>query len=513
MPAKRLTFGPFLLDVDRGGLTRDGRPVAIGTKGIELLQAFLRAPGQTISKSQLMEAAWPGVAVEESNLTVQVAALRKLLGPAPAGGEWIATVPRVGYRFVGPPPVDAGAEAGMNSNRRARPSIAVLPLVNLSGDVEQEYLSDGITEDIIVTLTRFRWFQVVGRNSSFAYKSKSVGSTVAARELGVQYLLEGSVRKSGRRLRITAQLIDAARGTHVWAEQYDLDMADAFAIQDAIAERIVGAIEPELLKTESLPVSAIHSGDLNSWDMVRQGTWLFHRIGRETHLKARDLFRQAAALDPSLAEAHIWLARVSAGIVAYGWTSQPADEIGEGLDAAVRAIRLDEKNPYSHYALAITSAYANAPEQAVLAGEKAIELSPSFALGHLVLGMAQLYRGRAAAATGPLEHGLALSPHDPQSFVWLNLLALSRIFADDADGALSATIKALKSHPSWRPTFETLALCYTALDRMDDARRCIEQMRHLPTPQGDALAPLRARNPDWAQRIADMLEKAGLAAA
>jgi TolB-like protein len=514
MSVKRLVFGSFVLDVERGSLTRDGRPVVVGNKGLELLQAFLSAPGQTISKSRLMEAAWPGTAVEDSNLTVQVAALRKLLGPSPAGGEWIATIPRVGYRFVGPPPtVDADAEPNPGADRTARPTIAVLPFANISGEMEQEYLADGITEDIIVTLTRFRWFQVVGRNSSFVYKNKSVGSTVVARDLGVQYLLEGSVRKSGQRLRVTAQLIDAARGVQVWAERYELDMADAFALQDAIAERVVGAIEPELLKTESLAVSATHTGDLNSWDLVRQGTWLFHRVGRETHLEARDLFRKAAALDPSVAEAHIWLARVSAGIVAYGWSGQPTQDIGEGLDAAVKAIRLDDKNPYSHYALAITSAYANAPEQATLAAEKAIELSPSFALGHLVLGMAHLYRGQAAAATAPLEHGLALSPHDPQSFVWLNLLALGRLFAGDADGALSAAITALKSHPSWRPTLETLILCYVALDRMDEARQCIEQSRHVAKPQGDALAPLRARNRHWADQIAHMLAKAGVAAA
>ena len=514
MPEERLAFGPFLLDLDRASLTRDGRSVAVGSKGLQLLHALLRTPGQAVSKAQLMEAAWPATTVEESNLTVQVAALRKLLGPSPDGSEWIATIPRVGYRFVGPvTSIEAASETTAAVRNRTRPSIAILPFANFSDDAEQEYLADGIADEIIVTLTRFRWFQVIARGSSFAYRNKSISSAAIARELNVDYLLEGSVRKSGQRLRVAAQLVDAPTGSHIWAEQYELDMTEAFAVQDAIVERVVGAIEPELLKIHALPVSAAHSGDVNAWDLVRQGTWLFHRVGRETHLKARDLLRRAASQDPSLVEAHIWLARVSAGIVAYGWTEQPAQDIDEGLDAALKAIRLDEKNPYSHYALAITSAYANAPEQAVLAAEKSIELSPSFALGHLVLGMAQLYRGHAAAAIQPLEHGLALSPHDPQSFVWLNLLALSRLFADDPQGALAAAIRGLKFNPSWRPTLESIALCYVALDRLDEARQSVEQMRHIAKPQGDTLTPFRTRNRQWADEIVAMLAKAGAGAA
>jgi TolB-like protein len=513
MTPQRFAFGPFMLDVQRGALVREGRPVAVGHKGLLLLHALLCAPGQVLNKTALMQAAWFDAIVEESNLSVQIAALRKLLGPQPDGSEWIATIPRAGYRFVGTvqvvPAIDSASPAAGQPDLRERPSIAVLPFANISGDKEQEYLADGITEDIVTALTRFRWFRVIGRNSSFVYKGKSVDSKQVARELGVRYVLEGSVRHSGQHLRISAQLVDAASANQIWAERYEMELTEAFAVQDAIAERVAGAIEPELLKTESLPVGARHSGNVTAWDLVRQGTWHFHHVGRDTHLRARELFRQACGLDPELAEAHIWLARVSAGVVAYGWSDKPERDIREGLDAALKAIQLDEKNPYSHYALAICSPYANAPEQAVLAAEKAIEISPSFALGHLVLGMGQLFRGSAREAVSSLERGLTLNPYDPQNFVWYNLLALAHLFAGRAGDALAAAVKGRKVRPAWRPIYATLACCYAALGRLQEAGASVEQMRQLEEPSGDALGPLRLRNPRWVDELASLLKKAG----
>ena len=500
-------FGPFALDVHRGTLAREGRPIAVGAKGLSLLCALLQAPGQVLGKSALMEAAWSGSIVEESNLTVQIAALRKLLGPQADGSDWIVTVPRVGYRFSGTVrSVDLGTVGDKATEGRSKPSverssILVLPLANASGKKAQEYLADGITDDVITALTRFRWFRVIGRSTSFVYKGKSVSSKQIADELGVRYVLEGSVRRSGHQIRVSVQLVDAASASQIWAERYEMELTEAFAVQDAIAERVVGAIEPELLKTESLPAGSPHSGNVTAWDLVRQGTWHFHRIGRETHLHARDLFREACGLDPELAEAQVWLGRVSAGIVAYGWSDNPAQDIKDGLGAGLRAIRLDERNPYSHYALAICSAYANAPEQAVLAAEKAIEVSPSFALGHLVLGMAHLFRGNAAEAISPLEHGLTLNPNDPQNFVWLNLLSLAHLFAGAPENALAVAIKGRKIRPAWRPIYETITCCYSALGQHQEASDCSAEMARLEKPSGDALAPLRLRNPSWVRQI------------
>jgi TolB-like protein len=506
-------FGPFVLDRQRGRLLREGRPVAVSSKGLQLLEALLSSPGQVLTKTELMQAAWGDAAVEESNLSVQIAALRKQLGPTADGVDWITTIPRVGYRFVGLPakgPIGKIAEPkAPPTEREHRPSIAVLPFVNLSGQKEQEYLADGITEDIITALTRFRWFFVIARNSSFTYKHKSLDAKQIAQELGVQYLLEGSVRRSGQQIRISAQLVDATSGKHIWAERYDLELTEVFAIQDAIAERVAGAIEPELLKTEGAQAAAArHTGNMTAWDLVRRGTWHFHQVTRENHLKARELFRQACKLDPDLPEAHLWLGRVSAGVVPYGWSDNSAADLQEGMDAALRAVQLDERNPYTHYALAIVSVYSERLEQAISAARKAIELSPSFALGHLVLGMALLFSGRASEAIAPLEYGIRLSPYDPQNFVWFNILALARLFSGRPEAGLEAAARALQVRPNWWTSLEVLVCCYAALGKWDEARRCAQQRASVTKQPGDVLAPLKARNPPWAEQMTNALRRA-----
>jgi adenylate cyclase len=181
-----------------------------------------------------------------------------------------------------------------------KPSIAVLPFQNMSGDPEQEYFADGIVDDIITALTRMRWLFIIARNSSFTYKGRAVDVKQVGRELGVRYVLEGGVQKSANRVRITAQLIDAITGAHIWAERYDRDLTDIFAVQDEITERVAGAIEPELLKIEG-GAAISRTENLNAWDLVRQGMWHFHQVRRETHFRARELFREALKLDPKLA--------------------------------------------------------------------------------------------------------------------------------------------------------------------------------------------------------------------
>jgi pentatricopeptide repeat protein len=324
----------------------------------------------------------------------------------------------------------------------------------------------------------------------------------------VEYLIEGSVRRSGQQVRISAQLVEATSGKHIWAERYDLEMTEVFAIQDEIAERVAGAIEPELLKTEGAQAAARHTGNITAWDTVRRGTWHFHQVTRENHLKARELFRQAAKLDPELPEGHLWLGRVSSGLVAYGWSDDPAADLQEGMEAALKAIQLDERNPYAHYALAIVSVYADRLEQSISAARKAIDISPSFALGHLVHGMALLFSGRASEAIGPLEYGLRLSPYDPQNFVWFNVLALARLFSGRAEAGLEAAARALQVRPNWRTSLEVLICCYAALGKWDEARRCARQMVSITKQPGDVLAPLKAHNPAWTEQMTSALRRA-----
>jgi pentatricopeptide repeat protein len=516
MPGQRFSFGPFVLDPEAGTLLRKGVPVPVPYRASLLLTAFLNRPGEVLTKADLIETAWHGAAVEESNLAVQIAALRKLLGQSPEGGEWITTVPRVGYRFAVRPDSYSekrehnldGSDGGEEMAPGRRPSIAVMPFANVGGEKEQEYFADGITEDIITALGRFRWFFVIGRNSSFVYKDKSADPKQVARELGVQYLLEGSVRKSGQAVRISSRLVDATTGAQIWAERYDLAVTEVFAIQDEIAERVVGEIEPELLKTESNLAAARHTGNMTAWDLVRRGTWCFHQVTRPTHVQARDLFREACRLDPQLPEAHIWRARVNNGLISYGWSDDPSADLQEALQAALRAIYLDEKNPYAHYALATALIFSNA-EQALLPAEKVVELSPGFALGHFAVGLARLSTGRASEALAPFQRGLKLSPHDPQNLAWFNLLATAQLFAGDAEGALLTAARALAVRPDWQPTLETMACCYAANGKWEDARRCVEEMSRLEGSLSFNLAALRNRIPQWRDQMTVLLRKAG----
>ncbi|MEA2919439.1 MAG: hypothetical protein QOJ15_11520 [Bradyrhizobium sp.] len=504
---RRVTFGPFVFDPIRGGLFRDGRPVPANQKGISLLAALLRSPGEVVDKAKLMDAAWPGTAVEESNLSVQIAALRKLLGAADAGTEWIATVPRVGYRFAGSLSSADYHDQGVDVEK-ARPVIAVLPFGIVSEQSGKDYLADGITDDIITALARYRWFRVVVRGSAFALRDMPDEADKAARQLGARYALHGNVRHSAERLRISAQLIDTKDGTHLWAERYDLALADVFAIQDEIAERVVAAIEPELLKSESRLAITRHTGNMTAWDLVRQGMWHFHKVTREGHRAARELFRHACAIDPDLPEAHSWLGRVSAGIIAYGWSDDPIADGREGTNVATRAIALDPRDPYSHYAFAIVSCYAGSANTAALAAQTAINLNPSFALGHLVLGMARLFDGDSLHAITALKHGLKLNPNDPQNVAWYILLAYAQLLTRDHDEALNSASRALAIRPVFAPTFEVLACCTAALGRLHDARRWVARIKEADSPHRHFIAPMRQNQPEYDGRIAQLLKDA-----
>lgn len=515
MQPESYEFGPFTLDVQRGVLAREGVALEAGHRAVLLLRALLRAQGQVVTKAELMDAAWPGAVVEESNLSVQVAALRKLLGDNPAGGPWISTIARVGYRFAAPvslaPTAPEPARVDRHAARGDEPRIVVLPLVNLGGRPEQEYLVDGLTEDLIVALTRFRWFHVIGRNSSFVFKGRMIGSQQVAQELGVRYVLEGSMRLGPQQIRITVQLIDAATAHQIWGERFDLGFDDLRSAQDTIAQRVAGAIEPELLRSESARAATRNTTGApmvvsQAWDLVYRGTWHFHQVHRAGHRQARELFRQACAVDPGYASAHLWLARVSAGLAAYGWTDDEAADLHEGIEAAFAAIHRDATNAYTHYALAIVSVFAGAFEQAIRAARRAVELNPSFALGHLVLGMARLFSGDAQGAIGALEQGLAINPADPQNFVWFNTQACALLFARQPRAAADAAERALEVRPDWRPALETAVCCAAALGDAGRHRARLQALAQMkPGVLGDALAPMKRHNPHWAAAMAAAL--------
>ena len=326
-------FGPFRLDVQGETLFRDTEPVALSKRAVALLRILVERAGALVSKDALIEAAWPGLAIEESNLTVQIAALRRALGEAPGGEDWIITLPRRGYRFVGAvvtkseaqvPEAPMADPASKLSPTTApalpdKPSIAVLPFDNLSGDPEQEYFADGMVEEIITALSRIRWLFVIARNSTFTYKGRAVDIKQVGRELGVLYVLEGSVRKAGNRVRIAAQLLDATTAVHLWADHFNGTLEDIFQLQDNVASSVAGVIEPTLQAAEHRRSVQRPTDDLTAYDLFLQA-YALYSVSREGVRRALELAERALERDPNYGSALAVATRCHTNIYACGWT-------------------------------------------------------------------------------------------------------------------------------------------------------------------------------------------------
>src|SRR5688500_13111019 len=321
MTGRRLTFGPFEVDEGAQVVLRGGEPLAVGQRGVLLLATLLRRPGEVITKTELMDAAWGGAAVEESNLSVQIAGLRKALGPAPNGGEWVVTVPRGGYRFVRVP----DAAAAVSEIALERRSIAVLPFENLSADPEQAFFADGLAEEIITMLSKLPDLLVIARNSSFAYRERSVDIRTVAEELDVRFVLAGSVRRGGDRVRVSVQLADARTGGHLWAERYDRELVDVFAIQDEVTRRIVEALQLTLGPAEATRLSEGGTRDLEAQDLVQRARTMMWVPTKNLAVFERvsELLRRALAKDPDYAEAYIILTNAFIHDYLNRWTADP----------------------------------------------------------------------------------------------------------------------------------------------------------------------------------------------
>lgn len=350
-----------------------------------------------------------------------------------------------------------------------KPSIAVLPFDNLSGDRSEEYFADAISEDIISALSRWRWFFVIARNSSFIYKGRAVDVTRVGRELGVRYVLEGSVRKIGPRVRVVAQLIDAADATHVWSDTFDRDMADIFALQDDITEHVVNAIEPAMLESEGVRVSRRNVGDLSAFDRFQRGMWHLNQVSRDAALNAEALFRDAIQRDPGLSLAYTGLARILYGKVIYGWSDDSERDIAGSHAAARASVTLDPRDSWAHFALSGALLFLGRHQDALSEANTTITLNPNCALGQSRLGQALVYGGRAPEAIAPLERSLRHNPYDPQIGAFYTLLALAHYHAGNYEEA------ALRAHAAVGQNDVRAAALHGAalarLGRSDEARR------------------------------------------
>jgi adenylate cyclase len=391
-----------------------------------------------------------------------------------------------------------------------KPSIAVLPFQNMSGDAEQDYFADGISEDIITALSKLSQLFVIARNSSFTFKGKNVNIQDVGRSLGVRYVLEGSVRKSGKRVRITAQLIDATSGGHLWAERFDRELIDIFDVQDDVTRHIVAALALNLTENDRQRITAEHTDNLEAYDCFMRGREQFWRLTKAANVQARDLFQRSIALDQKFAPPYAFVAITHGLDYLNRWSADPAQSLELAEKNAAQAVALDDQYPYAHWALALTNLYMRRHDQAICEAERAISLDPNLALGHEVLGSTLNFSGKAAEALESFDRAMALDPYFPD--FWLHLKGLAMFQLGRYDEAISLLKRRLIRNPDTDISRELLSACYGHLGRKEEARAEWQEVFRVNPDYSleyrRTVVPFK--NPGDFEKIVDGLRKAGI---
>jgi adenylate cyclase len=403
--------------------------------------------------------------------------------------------------------VSITSPAGFDDRR----AIAVLPFANFSGDPEQEFFADGITEDIITMLAGWRAFPVIARNSTFTYKGQTVDIKKVGQELGVRYVLEGSVRKSGRRVRVTAQLIQADTGHHIMAERYDRDLTDLFELQDEITSAIAGAIEPELLKFERDRVADRPQRNEDAYELYQRGVWHHYRHTKEDNLEAQACFRRARAIDLQYPQATAALAIAVCNAAYLAWAEDPEANYAESYELAQRAVALDARYPVARFALALVCAWTGRFDRSVAEYQETVNLNPSYAAAHVMLGSSFTYRGQPENGIALVEKGIRLSPTDPRLFMWLPPLAAAhyqlRHYAESVEiGRRSWTL-----NRNWPIGLTYVVAALAQLGRVEEAQAALADLKGLDPHLSLVQATLQRLYRDQAgiDHLLDGLRKAG----
>jgi TolB-like protein/tetratricopeptide (TPR) repeat protein len=468
-------FGPFRLDSEAEILFRGAEALPLGRRAVALLRVLVQQTGVPVSKDALIEAAWPGLAVEDSNLTVQIAALRRALAHEPGGERWIETLPRRGYRFVGPHStsriVDQDAshdEPDRRTGPGEKPSIAVLPFSNMSGEAEQDYFADGMVEEIVTGLSRIKWLSVISRNSTFVYKNKPVAVDEIRHRLGARYIVQGSVRKSGKRVRISAQLVDAETGAHLWADLYDRVLEDVFALQDEITMCVVGAIEPSLRKIELDRIRRKRPSSFNAYDLLLQSQQLVFAGMPTEAAKAMLLLDEALRLEPDYSAAHAyksWCLHAR-----FGRGGLREEDRLAAIHHARAAVRLGNDDATALAIAALVLAYdGHDTATALKVFDRALELSGCNIFVLCWSAAILAWTGKAQLAIERAQLALRLGPFDP--LIWRANHALSiayfhrQRYADAADAAQNV----VDANPVYSLPRAILAAALMRLGRVDEA--------------------------------------------
>jgi TolB-like protein len=444
-------FANHTLDTDRRELRRGDTPIAVEPQVFDVLTYLLENRERVVSKDDLFASVWRGRIVSDSTLASRINAARKAVGDSAAEQKLIRTIARRGIRFVGAvdclPPGHAAVRDAASPRETLplqpstlpsfdRPAIAVLAFANLSDDPEQEYFSDGISEDIITALSKQRWFFVIARNSSFTHKGKSVSMKQVGEELGVGYVIDGSVRKSGDRVRISVQLNDVASGAHLWSERYDRKLEGVFAVQDEITEAIVAAIEPQLYAAENFRARRKPPESLAAWDLAMRALGHFWKVTPQDNLAAQALLERAIAIDKYCGQALGLLAFSYVFGTHMGWKEDGAAIVPAAERAALAAVRADSEDGWAHLALAAVYVNLRRFDDSLAEFELALRLNPNLSLAQGLYGLVLAACGRWQEGSNAARRALRLSPRDPLSTIYNATAAYAEFVGRNYDEAI-----------------------------------------------------------------------------
>jgi TolB-like protein len=462
--------------------------VAMQPQVFDLLVHLLKHHDHVVSRDDLIALVWGGRIVSDSTLDSRINAARNAVGDNGKDQRLIRTIPRKGIRFIGavcrqpdndPPAAPAPADTGPPKLRLSlpdRPAIAVLPFDNMSGDQEQDYFSDGISEDIITGLSKLRWFFVIARNSSFTYKGKAVHIRQVAAELGVRYVVEGSVRKNGDRVRITAQLNDAATGSHVWAEHYDRDLLDVFAVQDEITDAIVMAIEPQIYAAENFRSRRKPPNNVDAWDLLMRALSHHWRITREDSIAARALLEKAIAIDPNYGQAQALLATNYMFGVHLGWVDI-ATTVPLAERAALAAVTVDNEDAWAHTALGSVYFSTRRLDDSLAEFELALELNPNFAPAQGYYALALCYSGRWQDAYAATQRAIRQSPRDPTLAIYYGVGAYAQFIGRNYHDAIALAREATRHRGDLTGAYRVMTVAAGMAGQIDGAKAALRELR------------------------------------
>jgi len=512
----RYLFEEYELDSSRRELYRDTSVVALAPQAFDLLDYLIRNRERVVSKDELITAIWKGRCVSDAALTTRLNAARSAVGDSGENQRLIKTLPRKGYRFIGTVQESHSAPtvAATDSERTAakpdlplpdKPSLAVLPFTNLNSDPEQEYFADGMVEDIITGLSRSKSLFVIARQSTFTYRSKAIDVRQVGRELGVRYVLEGSVRKSGDRVRISGQLIEATTGAHLWADRFDSQLKDIFDLQDQVTSSVIGALFPQLERAESERAKRKPTENLQAYDYYLRALSSFYQFTREQNIEALRLTRLAFDIDPGLAAAYALGAYCYLQRKVFGWTINADQELNDTRRLATRAIELDNDDPTVLVRVGqAIAAVLYELDMGMALVFRAYELNPNLAVARYTIGWEHIRRGEIEAALKQFHARVRLSPMDPFLFLMQTGIAVAHYLTGQYEEGSSWAKLAVLNRPNYLNAQFILATCQAMSGRVEEARiigaRLLEAR---PALRVSALVPKLARiyRPEHLERI------------